>query len=48
MGVARGDTWAMVSAVYKFHDVSPISPVLQKGKKVVLRLSEYGDKQTLK
>jgi len=31
MGVARGGTWAMATKIYKFHNVSPILPILQKG-----------------
>jgi len=30
MGAARGDTWAMVTKMFKFHDASPILPILQK------------------
>jgi len=48
MGVARGGTWAMVTKIYKFYNVSPILPTL---KKAVLRLSEHDDfieTQTLK
>ena len=33
----------MVTKIYEFHNVPPIWPILQKGKKVVQRLSEYGD-----
>ena len=40
MGVARGDTWAMLAKVYKFHNVSPFC---QFYKKVVLRLNEHDD-----
>jgi len=48
LGVARGDTWAMVTKIYNFQNVSPILPLLQKG---LQRLSEHGDvikTQTLK
>jgi len=30
MGAARGDAWAMVTKMCKFHDASPILPILQK------------------
>jgi len=32
MGIARGGTWAMVTKIYKFHNVSPILAILQKGR----------------
>jgi len=35
MGVARGGTWAMVTKIYKFHNVSPILLTLQKGRTTV-------------
>ena len=38
-GVARGGPWAMLTKIYKFH----VSPFCQFYKKIVLRLSKYGD-----
>jgi len=30
LGVARAGTWTMITKIYKFHNVSPILPILQK------------------
>jgi len=35
MGAARGGTRAMVTKIYKFHNVSYILPILQKGRTTV-------------
>jgi len=35
MDVAKGGTWAMVTKIYKFHNVSPILLILQKGRTTV-------------
>jgi len=35
MDVARAGTWAMVTRIYKFHNVYPILPILQKGRTTV-------------
>jgi len=42
-GRSQWDTWAMVPKIYHFHNLPPILPILQKGQKFVLRLSEHGD-----
>jgi len=38
LGVARRGTWAMVTKIYNFQNVSSILPLLQKG---LQRLSEH-------
>jgi len=35
MGVAKGGTWAMLTKIYKFENVPPILPILQKGRTTV-------------
>jgi len=40
MGVALGGTWAMVTKIYRFHNVSLIFPFY---KKFVLQLNEHDD-----
>ena len=32
MGIARAGTLAMVTKIYKFHNVSPILAILQRGR----------------
>jgi len=34
-GIARGGTWAMVTKIYTFHNVSPILAIFQKGRTTI-------------
>ena len=47
MGTARGSTWAMVTKIYKFYSVSPILPILQKGRTTVYEHNDVIETQTI-